>query len=280
MGLFELEKVRSKGDMVERFAVSVGPMGWKPQGVRIVTIQISKNETYLWKAVQVLSLAAFKQGLQSHLQEMLLKESLPEAAGLGAVSDISKHLPTLNILLTIRCPDFSYSVCNVVFQDFVDNSVFPLCLPSMVSWTSPPFPAPNLPSSYTGLAFVCLFSCAFTRLSNSVSTQPVCSSRGRCTTTWQQKRMLPPFISDTLLGGSQCLGFSFPQWCAGWRVQRDAPMNLMFPTSTAPLASHLPLVTCLKHILRCLVLNPLRLPCCLRIMMASYNSFSWECWLT
>lgn len=47
MGLFELEKVRSKGDMVERFAVSVGPMGWKPQGVRIVTIQISKNETYL-----------------------------------------------------------------------------------------------------------------------------------------------------------------------------------------------------------------------------------------
>lgn len=47
MGLFESEKSSSEGHITaEGFACSAGPMGWKLQGARILTIQIPKDKKY------------------------------------------------------------------------------------------------------------------------------------------------------------------------------------------------------------------------------------------
>lgn len=48
MGLSGLEKGRVEGGiMVEGFAFSARPMSWKLPGVRVFTIQISKDKKYL-----------------------------------------------------------------------------------------------------------------------------------------------------------------------------------------------------------------------------------------
>lgn len=95
--LFELEK----GDMVvERFAFSAGPLGWKLQGVRVFNNSNFKGQEIPLKTVRFLSLGVFQQGLKSHLPEMLLNGSLLRWQDWGSFQ-VFTNLKTSSFILCV-----------------------------------------------------------------------------------------------------------------------------------------------------------------------------------